>query len=287
MRPEDSSLALNIEKTAARTCRNAQLEAVARSRHAGDARFAFLTGGAGAAYYEYCKQHYSSELAAAAGAAAAGGGGAAVEAGPAAVPAAGISAPEQEAIAVPQQEAATKGLPAGSERPRVASEAASASCSNPPAVRPPTGGAAQNSRTGGYGTGAYCAPTSCGGSSASASCINPPAVLSPTRGAAQNGRTGGYGTGAYCAPTSCGGSYGGAGYGCGDCSGCGGGSCGGDECGDSRTRVTRNSGCGAYRPIGDVSRVNKHLVEQLLVEREELRRGRQYEAADDVRDPTC
>jgi len=258
-RPEDNELALIIEKTAARTCRNAQLEAVVRARHAGDDRFAFLTGGEGAAYYEYCKQHYASERQAADDAAAAGADessreGAAVEAGPAAATAASIAAPEQEAVTGERR--------AGSER-------------RPGLTLKPV------------------ADESTGAAAASSSA--PPAALPRAGAAAQYGRTGGYGTGAYCAPTSFDGSYGGVGHGCGDRSGYGGGGGGGGYGGSPGHGSYGGGGCGGsgfggavssnpYRPVGDVSSVNNHLVDQPLVEREELRRGRQYEAADAVRD---
>eukprot|EP00962_Isochrysis_galbana_P060895 scaffold35882_cov79-Isochrysis_galbana.AAC.1 len=76
----------------------------------------------------------------------------------------------------------------------------------------------------------------------------------------------GYGDGAYGCVGYGGGGYGGAaGFG----AGAGGGGGGG--------------GYGPYRAMGDVSGVDVRQVEALLAEREELRRARNFDAADEVR----
>ena len=65
-RPSDENLAVRIEKLAHHVAKSTghQLEDYTRQRQNGNPDFDFLNSGEGSEYYQYCKAHYTQELAA-------------------------------------------------------------------------------------------------------------------------------------------------------------------------------------------------------------------------------
>jgi hypothetical protein len=266
-KPDDPELSARIESTAALTCISAVLEASLREQRAGDSGYSFLAGGEGCEYYDYCKQHYAKQ-AQADGAVAdgegPGGGGSAATAPTGEAPAAPAPAEDKPAWSPDEPvPAACNGGPGAAGAPPEASPAVAAPNALPPPqmVPPPamSAGPCADYGFGGYGgmsypgySGAYGCGYGCGGYG-----------------------DGGYGCGGYGGIGFGGGGFGG-GYGCGygGAGGYGGGGCGGGGGG---------AGFGPYRAVGDVSRVDSRRVEAMLAEREELRRARNFDAADGVR----